>query len=133
MQTTSTGTVTITAVNNNVDAPNKTITVSGSASGGHDVEDPASQTLTITDDEGTPTATLKLTPDEIGEMGEVSRVTATLTGPSSQPVTVMVSAVAVSPAVSGDFALSANETLTIAAGADHEHGHSHHHSGEQRH
>ena len=115
-QTTSTGTVTITAVNNNVDAPNKEITVSGSASGGRDVEDPASQTLTITDDEGAPTATLKLTPDEIGEMGGVSRVTATLTGPSSQPVTVMVSAVAVSPAVSGDFALSANETLTIAAG-----------------
>ena len=33
-QKTSTGAVTITAVNNSVDAPNKTVTVSGAASGG---------------------------------------------------------------------------------------------------
>ena len=113
--TTSTGTVTITAVNNNVDAPNKTVTVSGAVTGGHGVVDPSSQTLTITDDEGAPTVTLVLNPSSIDENGEISTVTATLTGPSSQAVTVTVSAAAVSPAVSGDFTLSGT-TLTITAG-----------------
>ena len=43
-QTSSTGTVTITGVDNNVDAPRKSMTVSA----------PSSRTLTITDDEETP-------------------------------------------------------------------------------
>ena len=44
-------------------------------------------------------------------------MTATLSGPSSEKVTLVVSAAAVSPAVASDFTLSANDTLTIAAGA----------------
>ena len=52
--TTSTGTVTITAVDNSVDTENKTVTVSGVASGGN-VSNPANQTLTITDDDEAPT------------------------------------------------------------------------------
>ena len=114
-QTMSTGTVTIRARNNDRDAPDKTVTVSGSASGGRGVSDPTSLTLTITDDEATPTVTLTLTPDEIGEDGEVSTVTATLSGKSSEDVTVTVSATAVSPAVPGDFTQSGT-TLTISAG-----------------
>ncbi len=113
--TTSTGSVTITAMNNNVDANNKTVTVSGTVTGGHGVVAPASQTLTITDDEGAPTATLVLSPSSISENGEISTVTATLTGPSSGTVTVTVSANEVSPAVAGDFNLSGT-TLTITAG-----------------
>ena len=115
--TTSTGTVTITAVNNSVDAPDKTVTVSGSASGGHGAENPANQTLTITDDDATPTLTLKLSKSTITESGGVSTVTAELSGASSEAVTVTVSAAPVSPAVSGDYTVSGNKTLTIAAGA----------------
>ena len=114
-QTTSTGTVTVTAVNNAVDAPDKTVTVSGSVTGGHGVSAPSSQTLTITDDEGAPTLSLVLSPSSIGENGGMSTVTAALSGTSSASVVVTVSASAVSPAVSGDFTL-AGATLTIAAG-----------------
>ena len=114
--TTSTGSVTITTVNNDTDAPDKEITISGSASGGRGVAAPASQTLTITDDEALPTVTLVLTPEEIPENGGVSAITAMIDRPSSEAVTVTVSAVAVSPAVSGDFTRSGT-TLTITAGA----------------
>ena len=115
--TTSTGTVTITAVNNSVDAPDKEVTVSGAASGGNGATNPASKTLTITDDDGTPTLALKLSKSTISESGGESTVTATLSAVSSEAVTVTVSAAPVSPAVSSDYTLSANKTLTIAAGA----------------
>ena len=115
-QTTSTGTVTISAVNNDTDAPDKEITVSGSASGGRGVSAPDAVTLTIEDDDDTPTVALILTPDEIPENGGVSAITAMLNRPSSEAVTVTVSAAAVPPAVSGDFTLSGNRRLTIAAG-----------------
>ena len=115
--TTSAGVVTLTAVNNAVDAPNKTVTVSATVTGGNGVSAPASQSLTIVDDESTPTVTLVLSPSSVGENGGASTVTATLSGVSSAAVTVTVSASAVSPAVSGDFMLSANRVLTIAAGS----------------
>ena len=116
--TTSTGTVKITAVDNDVDAPNKSVTVSATASGG-EVANPDNQTLTINDDEGTPTVTLVLTPTVIDESGNKneSTVTATLSGTSSEAVTLTVAAAAVSPAAAGDFTLSTNTTLTIAAGS----------------
>ena len=44
-------------------------------------------------------------------------MTATLSGASSAAVTVTVSASAVSPAVSGDFRITTNKELTIAAGS----------------
>ncbi len=113
--TTSTGTVTITAVDNDVDADNKSVQVSGAASGG-EVSNPEAVTLTIADDEGVPTLSLVLTPSEIAESGAASTVTARLSGKSSVAVAVEVSAAAVSPAVSGDYTLSANTMLTIAAG-----------------
>ncbi len=115
--TTSTGSVTITAVDNDVDAPNKTVTVSATASGGG-VADPGNQTLTITDDEGVPTATLVLDPTTIDESGDdnASTVTATLSGKSNEAVTLTVAAAAGADTASGDFTLSGT-TLTIAAGA----------------
>ena len=130
-QTTSTGTVTITAVNNAVDAPDKTVTVSGSVTAGHGVSAPSSQTLTITDDEGAPTLSLVLSPSSIGENGGVSTVTATLSGASSASAVVTVSASAVSPAVSGDFTL-AGATLTITAGQTTSTGDGDHHGRRQR-
>ena len=53
-QKTSTGTVTITAVDNAVEAPGKTVTVSGTASNTQGVTGPDSVTLTIEDDDGEP-------------------------------------------------------------------------------
>ena len=117
--TTSAGTVTVTANGNAVDSPNKSVTVSGTAAGGHGVADPPDATLTLEDDETLPTVALVLTPSSISETGGVSTVTATLSGPSSAAVTVTVAAagVASTGAVSGDFTLSTATTLTLAAGA----------------
>ena len=114
--TSSTGTVTITGVDNNVDAADKTVTVSGTTPSG--VTAPAAQTLTITDDDGTtgttPQVTLVLTPSSISEDGGVSTVTATVSPASATAFAVTVSAAAVSPAVAGDFTL-AGSTLSFAA------------------
>ena len=120
--TTSTGTVTLTAVDNAVDAPDKSVTVSATASGDDGVTDPAPATLTLTDDEALPTVALVLSepdpskPDAINESGagNASTVTATLSGESSEAVTLTVSATAVSPAEAGDFTQSGT-LLTIAA------------------
>ena len=116
--TTSTGTVTITAVDNDVDAANASVLVSGVAAGGS-VANPADQTLTITDDEGTPTVTLVLTPTTINESGATnsSTVTAMLSGESSAAVTLTVAAAAGANTAAADFTLSAIKTLTIAAGS----------------
>ena len=114
--TSSTGTVTVTANDNTTDAPDKEVTISGSAINAQGVGAVTGTTLTITDDEGTPTVALVLSPATIDESGGVSTVTATLSGASSEAVTVTVGAAAVAPAVSGDFALSGTTTLTIAAG-----------------
>ncbi len=114
--TTSTGTVTVTSVNNVVDAPDKTVTVSGTATNSQGVTDPQNVTLTIRDNDAAPTVTLVLTPASIPEAGGTSTVTATLDHPSSEETTVTVSAAPVSPAVAGDYTLSGNLDLTIAAG-----------------
>ena len=116
-RTTSTGTVTVTSVNNTVDAPHKTVTVSATATNSLGVTDPDDVTLTIRDNDATPTVTLVLTPASIPEAGGTSTVTATLNHPSSEATTVTVSASPVSPAVAGDYTLSGNLDLTIAAGA----------------
>ena len=115
--TTSAGTVTVTANGNTVDAPNKSVTVSGAAAGGNGVAAPPAVTLTLEDDDALPTAALVLTPSSITEEGGLSTVTATLSGPSSAAVTVTVAAAAGAGAVVDDFALSTATTLTIAAGA----------------
>ncbi|MYH46478.1 MAG: hypothetical protein F4127_07535, partial [Gammaproteobacteria bacterium] len=72
---------------------------------------------TIADDDPTPTAALKLSPPAIAENGGVSAVTASLSGASSEDLTLTVSAYHVAPAQAGDFRLSANKKLTIPAGA----------------
>ena len=114
--TRSWGRVTIAAVDNSDDEPNKQVTVSGTASGGNGVAAPSSRTLTLIDDEGLPTVTLALSPSSILENGGVATVTATLDRAASAATTVTVSAAAVAPAAAGDFALSSATTLTIASG-----------------
>ena len=104
-------TFTLTPSDDSVDETQETITVAGTSSG----VTVTSATLTLNDDDALPTVNLVLTPDSISENGGTSTATATLSGKSSQAVTLTVSAAAVSPAVAGDFTLSANKTLTIAA------------------
>ena len=112
-QTSSTDTVTIMGVDNGVDAPDKSVTVSAAVSGGLGVSAPSSRTLTVTDDEGAPTVTLDLSPSSIGENGGSSRITASLSAPSYATTTVTVSAAPGAGADPGDYSLSGT-TLTIA-------------------
>ena len=76
---------------------------------------PSSVTLTLTDDETLPTVTLALSSSSISEGNGVTTVTAALSGPSSEAVTVTVSAAPLSGATVADYALTANRTLVIAA------------------
>ena len=118
--TSSSGTVTITAVDNTADEPNKSVTVSGSASNSQGATNPSSVTLTITDDDAAPTVALALSRSTITESGAANSatVTATLDRRSSEPTTITVGAAASGAhTVAGDFSLSSNAKLTIAAGA----------------
>ena len=77
--------------------------------------------LTLTDDEATPTATLVLSAETIDEHDGTNpgqaTVTASLDRASSEAVTLTVAAAAGTNAVAGDFSLSSMKTLSIAAGA----------------
>ena len=117
--TASTGTVTITAVNNEISAPNKKVRVSGTADNDVGVTNPEAVILTIEDDEGDPTVTLSLSEPTIQESGSPNEttVTATLNRPSSAITTVTVTADAGDNAMDGDFRVSSADTLIIAAGA----------------
>ena len=104
------GTVTLTAVDDNTDALNKRVIVSGLASNAHGIAgNPEPRTLRIQDDDPAPTVTLELAPNPIGENGGESTLTVGLDRPSSQATTVTVSA---DPAA---VRLSPN-SLTIPAG-----------------
>ncbi|MCY3654022.1 MAG: hypothetical protein OXG70_03170, partial [Cyanobacteria bacterium MAG IRC1_bin_28] len=113
-------TIAVAVTGDVVDEPNETVVVRLSNPAGAQLAGNAMKQQavgTIIDDDATPTATLKLTPPAIGENGGASTVTAMLSNPSSEALTLTVSAAPVSPAVAGDFKLSAGRTLTIPAGA----------------
>ena len=115
-ETTGAGLVTVRGNDNRVDAADKQVTVSVTAAGGNGVAAPSAVTLTLTDDEATATASLVLTPRAILENEQVSTVTAVLSYPTTEAVTLTVSTAPVAPAVAGDFTQSSTVTLTIAAG-----------------
>ena len=130
--TQSSGTVTITAVDNSVDAANKTVTVSATATGGNGVAAPAPQTLTITDDDGAPSAITLSVDADTGTSGVQSsltedggkkkvRVTATVNGGTSfgtpQSVSVRIGKNSDSATSGTDYGAVANQTITIAAGS----------------
>ena len=73
-------------------------------------------TVGITDDDAAPTVTLSLSDTSIAEDGGVATVTAGLSHASSVATTVTVGVSPDSPAVAGDYGISANQELTIAAG-----------------
>ncbi len=112
---TSTGTVTIAAVDNAVDAPDKTVSVSGTARNAEGVTGPGPVTLTIKDDDETPTVALALSRSSISENGGTAAVTARLDRASSAPTVVTVAASPDAPAQAADYRLSGT-TLTIPAG-----------------
>ena len=133
--TTSTGSVILAAVDNNLDAADAMVVVSGIANGGG-IANPADVTLTITDDDVAPTA-LELTVDSDtstdGEQTSLSedggaktvRVTATLSGSTTFAVNKLVS---VEVGVAGDSATEGTDyntvsvqSITIAAGASSGH------------
>ena len=113
--TTSTGTVTVAAFDNAVLAPPKRVTVSGAVSGGNGAAAPRPLALTLTDDDARPALSLVLSSSSISESGGVATVTAALSFPAREAVTVTVSAAALPPASSSDFTL-AGTALTVAAG-----------------
>ncbi len=76
-QTISTGTVTIMAVDNEIDEPDKMVTISGQVMNAEGVTDPEDVTLTITDDDEATTVTLTVVPPEIDE--DVGREEITVT------------------------------------------------------
>ena len=138
-QTSSTGTVTITTEDNDVDAPAKTLTVSAVVtSGPMGLTGPASQTLTITDDETAPTVTLKLDPPSISldppsisEDGGESTVTATLDRATSETATL--TGVGDGCLACGTGRLRAERaSADDHAGSDVEHGDGDDHDGGQR-
>ena len=82
--------------------------------------------VNILDDDFAPSVTLVLTPESIKESNDGfsvsvpenrAVVTATLNRASSEATTVTVSVLPDAPAVTGDYSLSANKELTIAAGS----------------
>ena len=108
-------TVAVTVTGDTVDEPDETFTVTLSNAVGAVLGD-ATGTGTIVDDDEAPTVTLVLTPDTMEENGGVSTVTARLDRPSSEETTVTVTVTPVSPAVAGDYTLSANLELAVVAG-----------------
>ena len=112
-------TVTITAVNDAIDnVGDRSVTVTGTAQNSQGAGTVTGASLTLTDDEATPAATLALSPATIAESGTgtATTVTATLNRASSKAVTLTVAATGAT-AAAGDFTLSSARTLTIAAGA----------------
>lgn len=87
----TTGSITLTGVNDTLDEPNETIIVdilsvtNGTESGTQQV------TATIIDDDNPPTVTLSLIGNLLAKSGDVATVTATLSAASAQVVTVNLS------------------------------------------
>jgi len=114
-QTSSTGLVTITTIDNDTDGPErKEITVSAISSS--NAEGPDNVTLIIEDDDEEPTVTLELSAYRISEDDESTTVTASLNQSSTEVTEITITADPVSPATANDFTLSSNVTLTIPVG-----------------
>ena len=121
-QTSGSGTFTLAPIDDNLDRPDGTVTVTGTTTGttsddaALSVEPESGLSVKILDDDEPPTVTLVLDPDTIDEDGGKSTVTATLDKASVNDIEITVSASPVAPAVADDFTLSTNKVLTIKAG-----------------
>ena len=76
--------MTVTGVDDAIDnRPDRSLNIVHAASGGDYASVSKNLPVTVTDNEGTPTVTLALSPASISENGGTSTVTATLSGASS--------------------------------------------------
>ena len=114
-ETLSTGSVTIVAVDNTTDTPDRQVSVSGTVSS-PDVSAPADATLTILDDDTAPVLTLEVEPATIAEDGGTATVTVTTgtgsTFDSPQVITLVLGGTATQ---GEDYTVSATE-LTLPRG-----------------
>ncbi len=109
-----TGTFTFTPIPDELDEPDETVLVTGTIRVGRLQVSPA--TLTLSDVDTTPEVTLILTPTEISEAGGHTLITASLSSASTVETVIEVSAFPDSPATTGDYTLSSNQTLRIESG-----------------
>ena len=109
---TTAATDTVTAVDNDVDAPDNPVTVTATVANDQGAGSVTDATLTLEDDEGAPTVTLSVSPASVSENGATATVRATLSHPSSEPTTVTVTE------QTGVFtvAAGAGATIIVAAG-----------------
>ena len=112
-------TVTVPTVEDEDHEADSTVTLTLTADAAYELGTDATAEVTVENDDAPPPpqVTLTLTPASITEDGGTSTVTASLDRMSSQDTIVTVSAAPVSPATEGDYTLSVNRELTIAAGA----------------
>ena len=124
-ETASSGTVTISAVDNAVDEDDKTVTVSGTASAGAEVLAPADQTLTITDDDVLAAVTAlestqcdpDIAPSACVEEGNDALFPVTLTGGTTTAAVVIAYGVTSEDATEDvDYTAPSDGLLTIAQG-----------------
>ena len=116
--TDSTGTVTITAVDNGADEDDRSVTVSGAATNTQGITDPPSVTLTITDDDAEPTVSINSPSVAEGDTGSANLTfTVTLGAASDKEVTVGYADAGSGDATGGtDYTALTAGTLTFAAG-----------------
>ena len=121
--TVSTGAVSITAVDNALDAADAEVTVSATASGGHDVAAPADATLTITDDDDPPVISISAASVTEGDSSDQTAATLTFTvsldAASGKTVTVAYADAETGTATSAsntDYTAITAGTLSFAAG-----------------
>ena len=115
-QSASTGTVTITANNNGVDAPDKTVMVTGTASNSAGVTGPSDMTLTIIDDDATPV----ITTAALIPVAENETAVATLQATDEDDRTEDLEWAITGGADRSHFTLTAGGSLAFTAAKDYE-------------
>ena len=100
-------------VNDIIDEPTERLSVSGKSG---DLTVTGTGTIDITDDDATPSASLVLSKTTINEDGGSAKLGATISGPSSQALTLAVAVDLVAPMTTNDFTITANPELIIPAG-----------------
>ena len=113
-------TFTVSTLEDRIDESDETFTVTldnVGPSGAATLPGDPTATGTIIDDDASPTVTLSLSDASIGEDAGVATVRASLSHGSSVVTTVTVSVSPDATAVAGDYSISANKSLSIAAEA----------------
>ena len=111
----TTGTTTVTAVEDLLDEPDETVIVDIDQVNNAVEAGTQQKTVTILDNDDPPSVTLSVNNATIAEAAGASTVTATLSNPSSQQVTVTLAATGTAAGGGTDYTLASN-TITIAAG-----------------